>query len=186
MSYQARPARRSLKLIGLYVKGLAGAVVLCAVLYALARFGALPGWVSLLGGLLCIFVCLGTPEAIRATTLYEIDDHQVRSTYGIINRRQETIPSRGVLSCEVQQSVIERFLLRTGTVVFASGATSAEADDIRFFGITSPQAAVKALRFGQPDTQQPPTQGNGVSQPAVEVSAPGQSSQTGPAQMPPL
>jgi hypothetical protein len=186
MSYFCRPARRSTLLLGLYLKAVVGGVLLAAVFWALAHFGLLPAWVCVLLGLAAFIAALAAPEMVRASTMYCIAEGEVRCSHGILNRRQETIRVHNVLSREIEQSLLERFVLRTGTVVFSSGATNLGTDDIRFAGVAHPQRAVEALRSEQdgPGVAAVPTQSAAVSQ-VSGINAPPQST-TGLAQMPPM
>lgn len=187
MSYSAHPARRSPLLIGLYVKALGGALLAGALFWALGHFDMLADWGCVLLGLAAVGGCLGAPELVRVTTVYQLIDGEVRCTRGIINRRNEAIRIGNILSREVEQNIVERFVLRTGTVVFASGATNPGSDDIRFAGVSDPQRALQVLRAmqdGAAGWSMPP------SEPAISgahASAPVMpAGQTGPAAMPPM
>lgn len=95
--------------------------------------------------------CGGVIELIRRTTTYQVTTRGVRRDSGILNRKREEMGFRKLQAVDVNQSIVERFVLRTGTVLLGSAASDARLDEILFEGIAHPHRVADLIRQAEDD-----------------------------------
>lgn len=104
---------------------------------------------QIIGSLLWSALVAGVVLLIHHSILYSLSGNTVRKDSGILNRKREEMHVRKVQSVDVQQNLIERFILRTGSVYFCSATTDVQRDDIIFLGISDPHRVADLARAAE-------------------------------------
>lgn len=133
--YEGHPSWRSI--LGYYLKGLVGALIVAAVFYALDGVGLGIGTF-----LLVIALILAAGFIRRFATVYTITTERLRIKHGIVARHVQQTDINRVQNVNTNQSMFERFL-QVGTVDFDT-AGSGDAD-FKFTGVEDPEEVVAAV-----------------------------------------
>ena len=133
--YEGHPSWRSI--LGYYIKGLLGALVVAAVFYLLDGVG-----LGLGVFLLVIALILAAGFIRRFATVYTITSERLRIKHGIVARRIQQTDIARVQNVNTNQSVLERFL-QVGSVDFDTAGTGDA--DFKFDGVEEPEEVVAAV-----------------------------------------
>ena len=133
--YEGHPSWRSI--LGYYIKGLVGALIVAAVFYLLDGVGLGAGVF-----LLVIALILAAGFIRRFATVYTITTQRLRIKHGIIARHVQQTDINRVQNVNTNQSVLERFL-QVGTVDFDTAGTGDA--DFAFRGVEDPEEVVAAV-----------------------------------------
>lgn len=126
------------------------------VLWLLANpIGVLSRTTGILLTTLLVLCAYGIVVLIHNTTTYIVTRTGIRKEFGIINRSRKEISIRKIQSVDVAQNLIERFILRTGTVELGSAATDENIDMIVFASINNPDHVADLIRHLDDPTPQP-------------------------------
>src|SRR3954451_13274717 len=139
--YEGHPSWRSI--LGYYLKGLVGALVVAAIGYALDGIGLAVGLFLLIEALV-----LAAGFIRRFATVYTITTQRLRIKRGIIARHVQQTDIERVQNVNTHQSVLERFL-QVGTVDFDTAGTG--DSDFKFAGVEDPEEVVAAVDRAQRD-----------------------------------
>jgi uncharacterized membrane protein YdbT with pleckstrin-like domain len=137
--YEGHPSWRSI--LGYYIKGLLGALIVAAVFYALDGIGLGIGTF-----LLVIALILAAGFIRRFATVYAITTQRLRIKHGIIARQVLQTDISRVQNVNTKQSVLER-MLQVGTVDFDTAGTG--DSDFKFSGVEDPEEVVAAVDRAQ-------------------------------------
>jgi uncharacterized membrane protein YdbT with pleckstrin-like domain len=137
--YEGHPSWRSI--LGYYIKGLIGALILAAIFYALDGVGLGIGIF-----LLVIALILAAGFIRRFATVYSITSQRLRIKQGIIARHVQQTDIERVQNVNTRQSVLER-MLQVGTVDFDTAGTG--DSDFKFAGVEDPEEVVAAVDRAQ-------------------------------------
>jgi uncharacterized membrane protein YdbT with pleckstrin-like domain len=137
--YEGHPSWRSI--LGYYLKGLVGALVVGAIGYALDGIGLAIGMFLLVEALV-----LSAGFIQRFATVYTITSQRLRIKRGIIARHVQQTDIERVQNVNTSQSVLERFL-QVGTVDFDTAGTG--DSDFKFAGVEDPEEVVAAVDRAQ-------------------------------------
>ena len=137
--YEGHPSWRSI--LGYYIKGLFGALVVGGIGYALDGIGLAIGLFLLIEALV-----LAAGFIKRFATVYTITTQRLRIKHGIIARHVQQTDIERVQNVNTSQSVLERFL-QVGTVDFDTAGTG--DSDFKFTGVEDPQEVVAAVDRAQ-------------------------------------
>jgi uncharacterized membrane protein YdbT with pleckstrin-like domain len=137
--YEGHPSWRSI--LGYYIKGLIGALILAAIFYALDGVGLGIGIF-----LLVIALILAAGFIRRFATVYSITSQRLRIKQGIIARHVQQTDIARVQNVNTRQSVLER-MLQVGTVDFDTAGTG--DSDFAFVGVEDPEEVVAAVDRAQ-------------------------------------
>jgi uncharacterized membrane protein YdbT with pleckstrin-like domain len=137
--YEGHPSWRSI--LGYYIKGLIGALILAAIFYALDGVGLGIGIF-----LLVIALILAAGFIKRFATVYSITSQRLRIKQGIIARHVQQTDIERVQNVNTRQSVLER-MLQVGTVDFDTAGTG--DSDFKFAGVEDPEEVVAAVDRAQ-------------------------------------
>jgi uncharacterized membrane protein YdbT with pleckstrin-like domain len=159
--FEGHPSWRSI--LGFYIKGLAGSVVLGAI--ALVASGA--GLAAAVGGgLFALMIVAGLIK--RIATTYSISNQRLNIRRGIIARHvQETRLDR-VQNVNTNQGVLER-ILQFGTVDFDTAGSG--DSDFAFVGVAQPEKVMAAVEAAQREAAAGPSTVGGTP-PAGDPAAP--------------
>jgi uncharacterized membrane protein YdbT with pleckstrin-like domain len=133
--YEGHPSWRSI--LGYYVKGLLGAVVVGAVGWLADGPGLAVGF-----ALLVFAIVLVAGFLRRFATVYTITTQRLRIKEGIIARQVQQTDIDRVQNVNTSQSVFER-VLQVGTVDFDTAGTG--DSDFEFAGVENPEEVVVAV-----------------------------------------
>ncbi len=137
--YEGHPSWRSI--LGYYLKGLVGALILGAIGYAADGIGLA------LGIFLLVFALTLLAGFIRRfATVYTITNQRLRIKRGIVSRHVQQTDIERVQNVNTNQSVFER-LLQVGTVDFDTAGSG--DSDFSFAGVEDPQEVVAAVDRAQ-------------------------------------
>ena len=137
--YEGHPSWRSI--LGYYLKGLVGALVVAAIGYALDGIGLAIGLFLLVEALV-----LAAGFIKRFATVYTITTQRLRIKHGIIARHVQQTDIDRVQNVNTNQSVLER-VLQVGTVDFDTAGTG--DSDFKFAGVEDPEEVVAAVDRAQ-------------------------------------
>jgi uncharacterized membrane protein YdbT with pleckstrin-like domain len=137
--YEGHPSWRSI--LGYYIKGLIGALVVAVVGYLLDGVGLGIGFLLLILALVLIAGFIR-----RFATVYTITTQRLRIKHGIIARHVQQTDIERVQNVNTDQSVLER-MLQVGTVDFDTAGTG--DSDFKFAGVESPEEVVAAVDRAQ-------------------------------------
>jgi uncharacterized membrane protein YdbT with pleckstrin-like domain len=137
--YEGHPSWRSI--LGYYLKGLVGALVVGAICYALDGIGLAIGSFLLVEALV-----LAAGFIKRFATVYTITTQRLRIKHGIIARHVQQTDIERVQNVNTNQSVLER-MLQVGTVDFDTAGTG--DSDFKFAGVEDPEEVVAAVDRAQ-------------------------------------
>src|SRR3954471_18903213 len=137
--YEGHPSWRSI--LGYYLKGLLGALVVGAIGYALDGIGLAIGLFLLIEALV-----LAAGFIRRFATVYTITTQRLRIKRGIIARHVQQTDIDRVQNVNTTQSVVER-MLQVGTVDFDTAGT--DDSDFKFAGVEDPEEVVAAVDRAQ-------------------------------------
>jgi uncharacterized membrane protein YdbT with pleckstrin-like domain len=137
--YEGHPSWRSI--LGYYLKGLVGALVVGAIGYALDGIGLAIGLFLLVEALV-----LAAGFIKRFATVYTITTQRLRIKHGIIARHVQQTDIERVQNVHTNQSVLER-MLQVGTVDFDTAGTG--DSDFKFAGVEDPAEVVAAVDRAQ-------------------------------------
>lgn len=137
--YEGHPSWRSI--LGYYIKGLAGALIVGAIGYALDGIGLAIGMF-----LLVVALVLAAGFIRRFATVYTITTQRLRIKHGIVARHVQQTDIDRVQNVNTNQSVLER-LLQVGTVDFDTAGTG--DSDFKFGGVEDPEEVVAAVDRAQ-------------------------------------
>ena len=137
--YEGHPSWRSI--LGYYIKGLGGALIVGAIGYALDGIGLAIGLF-----LLVLALVLAAGFIRRFATVYSITTQRLRIKHGIIARHVQQTDIERVQNVNTNQSVLER-MLQVGTVDFDTAGTG--DSDFKFAGVEDPQEVVAAVDRAQ-------------------------------------
>jgi uncharacterized membrane protein YdbT with pleckstrin-like domain len=145
--YEGHPSWRSI--LGYYIKGFIGAVVLGAIGLLLDGIGLGIGFWLLVFALVLIAGFMR-----RFATVYTITTQRLRIKHGIIARHIQQTDIERVQNVNTKQSVLER-LLQVGTVDFDTAGTG--DSDFSFGGVEDPEDVVAAVDRAQKQRAAQPT-----------------------------
>jgi uncharacterized membrane protein YdbT with pleckstrin-like domain len=137
--YEGHPSWRSI--LGYYIKGLIGALIVAVVGYLLDGVGLGIGFL-----LLIVALVLVAGFIRRFATVYTITTQRLRIKHGIIARHVQQTDIERVQNVNTHQSVLER-MLQVGTVDFDTAGTG--DSDFKFTGVESPEEVVAAVDRAQ-------------------------------------
>jgi uncharacterized membrane protein YdbT with pleckstrin-like domain len=137
--YEGHPSWRSI--LGYYLKGLVGALVVGAIGYVLDGIGLAIGLFLLIEALV-----LAAGFIKRFATVYTITTQRLRIKHGIIARNVQQTDIERVQNVNTNQSVLER-MLQVGTVDFDTAGTG--DSDFKFAGVEDPVEVVAAVDRAQ-------------------------------------
>jgi uncharacterized membrane protein YdbT with pleckstrin-like domain len=137
--YEGHPSWRSI--LGYYLKGLVGALVVGAIGYVLDGIGLAIGLFLLIEALV-----LAAGFIKRFATVYTITTQRLRIKHGIIARNVQQTDIERVQNVNTNQSVLER-MLQVGTVDFDTAGTG--DSDFKFAGVEDPAEVVAAVDRAQ-------------------------------------
>jgi uncharacterized membrane protein YdbT with pleckstrin-like domain len=137
--YEGHPSWWSI--LGYYLKGLVGALVVGAICYALDGIGLAIGSFLLVEALV-----LAAGFIKRFATVYTITTQRLRIKHGIIARHVQQTDIERVQNVNTNQSVLER-MLQVGTVDFDTAGTG--DSDFKFAGVEDPEEVVAAVDRAQ-------------------------------------
>jgi uncharacterized membrane protein YdbT with pleckstrin-like domain len=137
--YEGHPSWRSI--LGYYLKGLVGALVVGAIGYVLDGIGLAIGLFLLIEALV-----LAAGFIKRFATVYTITTQRLRIKHGIIARNVQQTDIERVQNVNTNQSVLER-MLQVGTVDFDTAGTG--DSDFKFAGVEDPEEVVAAVDRAQ-------------------------------------
>jgi uncharacterized membrane protein YdbT with pleckstrin-like domain len=137
--YEGHPSWRSI--LGYYIQGLIGALIIAVVGYFLDGVGLGIGFLLLILALVLIAGFIR-----RFATVYTITTQRLRIKHGIIARHVQQTDIERVQNVNTDQSVIER-MLQVGTVDFDTAGTG--DSDFKFAGVEDPQEVVAAVDRAQ-------------------------------------
>jgi uncharacterized membrane protein YdbT with pleckstrin-like domain len=137
--YEGHPSWRSI--LGYYIKGLIGALIVAVVGYLLDGVGLGVGFL-----LLIIALVLVAGFIRRFATVYTITTQRLRIKHGIIARHVQQTDIERVQNVNTHQSVLER-MLQVGTVDFDTAGTG--DSDFKFAGVEDPEEVVAAVDRAQ-------------------------------------
>jgi uncharacterized membrane protein YdbT with pleckstrin-like domain len=137
--YEGHPSWRSI--LGYYLKGLVGALVVAAIGYALDGIGLAIGLFLLIEALV-----LAAGFIRRFATVYTITTQRLRIKHGIVARHVQQTDIDRVQNVNTNQGVLER-MLQVGTVDFDTAGTG--DSDFKFAGVEDPQEVVAAVDRAQ-------------------------------------
>jgi uncharacterized membrane protein YdbT with pleckstrin-like domain len=143
--YEGHPSWRSI--LGYYIKGFAGAVIVAAIGYALDGIGLAIGLFVLVFALVLL-----AGFVRRFATVYTITTQRLRIKHGIVARHVQQTDIDRVQNVNTNQSVLER-LLQVGTVDFDTAGTG--DSDFKFTGVEDPEEVVAAVDRAQKRTAAP-------------------------------
>ena len=155
--FEGHPSWRSI--LGFYIKGLVGALVLGAIAYFASGAGLAA---AVAGGLFAVVVIVGLIK--RIATTYSISNQRLNIRRGIIARHvQETRLDR-VQNVNTNQGVLER-ILQVGTVDFDTAGSG--DSDFAFVGVAQPEKVMAAVEAAQRQAAaEPSSLGGAASQDA--------------------
>jgi uncharacterized membrane protein YdbT with pleckstrin-like domain len=145
--FEGHPSWRSA--LGFYLKGLAIAAVVAAVL-ALADVTSTA--VAILIGVAIMVVAAVLGYLKRLFTVYLISDQRLYIRKGFIARDEQQTHIDRVQNVNTSQSVLQRVLV-IGTVDFDTAGN--DDADFRFVGVASPRRVVDAVHRAQRETVAP-------------------------------
>ena len=137
--YEGHPSWRSI--LGYYIKGLIGALIVAVGSYFLDGVGLGVGFFLLILALVLIAGFIR-----RFATVYTITTQRLRIKQGIIARHVQQTDIERVQNVNTDQGVIER-MLQVGTVDFDTAGTG--DSDFKFAGVEDPQEVVAAVDRAQ-------------------------------------
>jgi uncharacterized membrane protein YdbT with pleckstrin-like domain len=137
--YEGHPSWRSI--LGYYIKGLIGALIIAVVGYLLDGVGLGVGFLLLI---LAIVLLAGFIR--RFATVYTITTQRLRIKRGIIARHVQQTDIERVQNVNTHQSVLDR-LLQVGSVDFDTAGTG--DSDFKFDGVEDPEEVVAAVDRAQ-------------------------------------
>lgn len=137
--YEGHPSWRSI--LGYYLKGLVGALIVGAIGYVLDGIGLAIGLFLLIEALV-----LAAGFIKRFATVYTITTQRLRIKHGIIARHVQQTDIERVQNVNTNQSVLER-MLQVGTVDFDTAGTG--DSDFKFAGVEDPEEVVAAVDRAQ-------------------------------------
>ena len=137
--YEGHPSWRSI--LGYYIKGLIGALIVAGVFYLLDGVGLGLGIF-----LLVMALILAAGFIRRFATVYTITTQRLRIKHGIIARHVQQTDITRVQNVNTHQSVLER-MLQVGTVDFDTAGTG--DSDFKFTGVEDPPEVVAAVDRAQ-------------------------------------
>lgn len=92
----------------------------------------------------------GATALFRLKTTYLITNRGVRYEAGFpVKTTQREFSYQKIQAVDVHQSLIEKLLLKTGTVTISSAASDANQDDIVFEGVRRPGQLAQSIRDGE-------------------------------------
>lgn len=116
----------------------------------LSSQGVIPRGLSVL---LVVIIFLGGALWLwlwRRSHLYVVTTRGIRIESGLfIRTHQRELSFRRIQIVDVHQSLLERLLLRTGSVVVGSASSDINQDQIVFAGVRNPQRVAGAIREGE-------------------------------------
>jgi uncharacterized membrane protein YdbT with pleckstrin-like domain len=137
--FEGHPSWRAL--LGFYVPGVAGGLVVAAVV-ALAASTATGIGVG--AGLVCLVVVVGFVK--RMATVYMVSSQRLYIRRGILAKRVQQTRIDRVQNVNTDQSLLER-ILQVGTVDFDTAGS--DDSEFRFVGIADPGEVVSAVDQAQ-------------------------------------
>jgi uncharacterized membrane protein YdbT with pleckstrin-like domain len=137
--YEGHPSWRSI--LGYYIKGLIGALIVAVVGYLLDGVGLGVGFLLLI---LALVLLAGFIR--RFATVYTITTQRLRIKRGIIARHVQQTDIERVQNVNTHQSVLDR-LLQVGSVDFDTAGTG--DSDFKFDGVEDPEEVVAAVDRAQ-------------------------------------
>src|SRR5689334_12570939 len=137
--YEGHPSWRSI--LGYYIQGLIGALIIAVVGYLLDGVGLGIGFLLLI---LALVLIAGFVR--RFATVYTITTQRLRIKQGIIARHVQQTDIERVQNVNADQSVIEG-MLKVGSVDFAAAGTG--DSDFKFAGVADPEEVVAAVNRAQ-------------------------------------
>jgi uncharacterized membrane protein YdbT with pleckstrin-like domain len=137
--YEGHPSWRSI--LGYYIKGLIGALIVAVVGYLLDGVGLGVGFLLLI---LALVLLAGFIR--RFATVFTITTQRLRIKRGIIARHVQQTDIERVQNVNTHQSVLDR-LLQVGSVDFDTAGTG--DSDFKFDGVEDPEEVVAAVDRAQ-------------------------------------
>lgn len=137
--YEGHPSWRSI--LGYYLEGLVGALIVGAIGYALDGIGLAIGLFVLVFALVLLAGFIR-----RFATVYTITTQRLRIKHGIIARNVQQTDIERVQNVNTNQSVLER-VLQVGTVDFDTAGSG--DSDFKFAGVEDPEEVVAAVDRAQ-------------------------------------
>lgn len=152
--WQGHPSYRGQNMVWHILRAAVAFVIGGAILVALSKLGVITSLMATAIMAALALVSFGYVELIRRTTTYMVTSTGVRRDSGIFNRRREEMSYRKLQTVDVTQTIIERFVLRTGTIFMGSASTDQTLDDILFEGIVDPHMVADLIRKAEDDRDQ--------------------------------
>lgn len=149
-TYRSHPAWTSPVMLKFAFSSLFVGVAFCAAAYFSAKFGLLSKGYAALGVLVLIGFCYGSAFLYRNRTLYVVNARGVALESGFpVRTNKREISFQKMSTVNVSQSLVEKLLLKTGTVTICTPASDPSNDDIAFIGIKRPHFVAEMIRDGE-------------------------------------
>lgn len=145
--YRSHPSIRSLYFMRLVFKSVLSGILGAAILFGISFAGLYSHAIGIILAVLALSTAVFAIWAVRKSILYTVSSSGIRIDSGILNRKREEFGIRKIQSVDVQQNLIERFVLKTGDVAFDSAAGDMQTTpDILFRGVTHPHKVADIAR----------------------------------------
>ena len=124
--------------------------VISASAWAAAKYDLLAGGYAAL-----VIFCAAAFSALtvllyRTKTVYMVTSRGVRFESGFpVKTNKREFSYRKIQGVDVSQSLVEKIVLRTGTVTISSAASDMNQDDIVFAGVSDPDRVARIIREGE-------------------------------------
>lgn len=151
--WRGHPSYRSFYMVRKVFTALTVLLVASLILIVAWKTGAIPRSAGVMANAFVALLAFAAVEIQRRTTVYTISGRGVSYQHGILYRRGGEIHFSKLQQIDVRETLIERFILRTGTIVITSATPDAD-DDVNFHGITQPFRVREMIREGEDNLAQ--------------------------------
>jgi uncharacterized membrane protein YdbT with pleckstrin-like domain len=164
--YRGHPSWRSPIMLRFVAASTFATVIIGLIVSVAVKQDLLAKSYGILGVLVLAGFAFGSSHLFRKKTEYLVTNRGVRFESGFpVKTNKREFSYHKIQAVQVHQTLLEKLLLRTGTVMISSAASDLSQDDIVFDGVAQPDRIAQLIRDGE-DRASAPQGGYEDSRPA--------------------